>query len=185
MLREKEYKVVVTACAPFKENERNPTQDVKLKLPDRIEREGRIPIKIIKYPVDFRNVIKDMDLIPKLWSGDKRVYEPNCKKGQKIYIDAMLHMGMNFSDVWQVEKRARRDGYDWVGDDGVRLPKYNGKKGGRWDGLPEVLRPVFDVEHIATRLHEDLPNSLTKTSTDAGLLYCEFILYTSLATLHM
>ncbi|KAI0139028.1 hypothetical protein F4776DRAFT_617775 [Hypoxylon sp. NC0597] len=183
MLRGKEYQVVVTACAPFKENEKNPTQDVKLKLPDRIEREGHIPINIIKYPVDFRNVITDMDIIPELWSGKKKVYDPGCKQGQKLYIDAMLHLGMNFSDVWQVEKRARRDGYDWVGDDGVPLPKHNGEKGRRWEGLPEVLVPVFDVDHVVRRLHEELPNTPTQTSTDAGLLYCEFIFYTSLATL--
>ncbi|KAI1410377.1 hypothetical protein F5Y13DRAFT_192239 [Hypoxylon sp. FL1857] len=183
MIREKEYNVVVTACAPFKENEQNPTQNVKLTLPDRIEREGRIPIRIIKYPVDFRNVITDMDIIPELWSGEKKVYEPGCKQGQKLHIDAMLHLGMNFADVWQIEKIARRDGYDWVGDDGVRLPKHNGGKGRRWEGLPEVLTPVFDVDDIARRLKEELPNTPTQTSTDAGLLYCEFIFYTSLATL--
>ncbi|KAL2677355.1 hypothetical protein Neosp_011124 [[Neocosmospora] mangrovei] len=48
------------------ENEKNPRQDVKLALPDRIEREGRVPIKIIKYHTDFRNVITDMDIIPQL-----------------------------------------------------------------------------------------------------------------------
>ncbi|KAI0377691.1 hypothetical protein F5Y04DRAFT_263478 [Hypomontagnella monticulosa] len=184
MICEKERKVVVTACAPFKENETNPSQNVKLKLPDRIEREGRVPIKIIKYPIDFRNVITDMDIIPKLWNGEKRVYEPHCKQGQKIHIDAMLHLGMSFIDHWEVEERARRDGYDWVGDDGVPLPKENGRKGGRWEGLPEVLKPCFDIDYIMQRLHRELPIIPTKSSMDAGLLYCEFIYYTSLATLY-
>ncbi|KAI0104456.1 hypothetical protein F4814DRAFT_455764 [Daldinia grandis] len=184
MIRQKEYNVVITACAPFKENDTNPTQDLKLELPSRIEREGHIPIKIIKYPIDFRNVITDMELIPELWSGKKKVYEPGCRQGQKIYIDAMLHLGMNFADFWQIEKRARRDGYDWVGDDGVPLPKHNGGKGKRWEGVPKVLTPVFNVDHIARRLYKDLPNIPTKTSTDAGLLYCEFIYFTSLATLY-
>ncbi|KAI8656998.1 hypothetical protein NCS56_01305500 [Fusarium sp. Ph1] len=186
MICEKEYKVVVTACAPFKENEKNPTQDVKLALPDRIEREGRVPIKIIKYHTDFRNVITDMDIIPQLWNEDKRVYEPDAKEGKKIHIDAMLHLGMNFADYWQVEKRARRDGYDWTGDDGVPLPSHNGDKGGRWEGLPDQLRPVFDVDGIVDRLHQELPvrRDANKTSTEAGLLYCEFIFYTSLAALY-
>jgi hypothetical protein len=173
----KEYLVVVTAaavsydqktrarndmadniyCQPFKDNETNPTQQVKAKLPDRIEREGRIPIKIIKYPVDFRNVFTDMDIIPKLWNRDRGVYDPDSKEGDQIYIDAILHLGMNFSDIWRVEERAHRDGYDWVGDDGVPLPKHNGGEGGRFEGLPEVLRTMFDVDDIVRRLHEELP----------------------------
>ncbi|KAF2753269.1 peptidase C15, pyroglutamyl peptidase I-like protein [Pseudovirgaria hyperparasitica] len=175
MARKKEYKVVVTGAAPFKEYERNPTQDVKDMLPTRIERNHRIPITIIKFPKDFRNVITDMDIIPKMWNGQKRVYDEDCEEGDKIYIDAMLHLGMNFDEYWQIERVARRDGYDWVGDDGVPLPKHNGGKGGRWEGLPEVLKPMFDIEHI------DVP---FKSSTDAGLLYCEFIFYTSLAALY-
>jgi len=184
MIRENEYTVVVTAAAPFKDNETNPTQDVKAKLPDRIEREGRKSINVIKYPVDFRNVITDMDTIPKLWNREKRVYDPDCAEDEKIYIDAILHLGMNFADYWQVEKIARRDGYDWVGDDGVPLPKYNGGKGERWEGLPEELRPMFDVDKIVNRLQKELPDLETKTSTNAGLLYCEFIFYTSLAALY-
>ncbi|KAK7990148.1 hypothetical protein PG989_010463 [Apiospora arundinis] len=180
----KEYQVVVTAAAPFHEHERNPTQDVKLALPDKIEREGRIPIKVIKFHTDFRNVITDMDIIPTLWNGKKEVYEPGCEEGETIHVDAVLHLGMNFSDSWALEKRARRDGYDWVGDDGVPLPKHNGGKGGRWEGLPEELEPVFDVDRIVDGLHRVLPDIPTTTSTDAGLLYCEFIFFTSLATLY-
>ncbi|KAM0438441.1 hypothetical protein ACHAPT_001190 [Fusarium lateritium] len=164
MICEKEYKVVVTACAPFKENEKNPTQDVKMVLPDRVEREGRI----IKYRTDFRNVITDMDIIPQLWNNDKRVYEPDAKEGKKIHIDAMLHLGMNFADYWQAEKRARRDGSIWTGDDGVP-PSHNGDKGGRWEGLPDQLLPVFDVDDIRDRLHQEAPATPTKTSTEAGL----------------
>ena len=130
---------------------------MKLTLPDRIERKNRIPIRIIKYHTDFRNVITDMDLIPPLWSGKKSVYEPDCGQGKKIHIDAMLHLGMNFSDTWEVETRARRDGYDWVGDDGVPLPKHNGGKGERWEGLPEVLKPVFNVDHIVEGLQTMMP----------------------------
>lgn len=98
-----------------------------------------------------------MDIIPELWSGQKEVYEPGCDERKKIHIDAMLHLGMNFADYWQVEKRARRDGYDWVGDDGVPLPKHNGGRGGRWEGLPEVLTPIFDVDDVVRRLQEELP----------------------------
>lgn len=184
MIREKEYKVVVTAAAPFKENETNPSQEVKNSIPSVIDREGKAPIRIIKYPVDFRNVLSDMDLIPPLWSGAKRVYDPGCEEGQEMYIDAMLHLGMNFSETWTVEKRARRDGYDWTGDDKKPLPKHNGGRGARWEGLPEDLKPVFDVDSIAKHLSEQLPDTNTGTSTEAGLAYCEFIYYSSLATLY-
>lgn len=98
-----------------------------------------------------------MDIIPTLWNGNKRVYDPDAKEGESIYIDAMLHMGMDFSDNWFVESRARRDGYDWVGDDGVPLPKHNGGQEGRWKGLPEVLTPVFDIDSVIQRLHQELP----------------------------
>lgn len=104
-----------------------------------------------------------MDIIPTLWNGDKRVYDPDATESENIYIDAALHMGMNFSDYWAVETRARRDGYDWVGDDGVPLPKYNGGEGKRWEGLPEVLTPVFDTDTILQRLHQELPVRILPT----------------------
>lgn len=146
-----------------------------------------------------------MDIIPTMWSGNRQVYEPGCPEEQKIRVDAMLHLGMNFQSTWAVEKRARRDGYDWVGDDGVPLPKHNGGKGQRWEGLPDVLKPAFDVDKIVGGLQAVLPvltcwprpTTLTGTaltfltqgtptviSTDAGLMYCEFIFYSSLATLY-
>ncbi|KAI1127031.1 hypothetical protein F5Y10DRAFT_243523 [Nemania abortiva] len=183
MSSKKEYTVVVTAAAPFKDNKKNPTQDVKLKIPDRIEREGYMPINIIKYHFDFRNVITDMDIIPKLWNREKKVYDENAEDGEEIYVDAMLHMGMNFTEIWRIEKRARRDGYDWVGDDGVPLPKHNGEKGGRFEGLPEVLTPMFNIDDMEKRLQEELPDIPVRSSTNAGLLYCELILYNSLAAL--
>lgn len=108
-----------------------------------------------------------MDIIPTLWNGDRRVYEPDCDEGQRIHIDAILHLGMNFSNFWRVEKRARRDGYEWVGDDGLPLPKHNGGKGEMWEGLPEDLTPVFDVDKIAQKLHEQLPvRKRTATTRD-------------------
>jgi hypothetical protein len=148
---------LLTSRQPFKDNERNPTQDVKIKIPDRIERDGQIPIKVIKFPFDFRNVITDMDIIPKLWNQEKKVYDESSSQNEKIYIDAILHMGMTFGGNWQVEKRARRDGYDWVGDDDKPLPKHNGGEGDRWEGLPEELRPAFDVDQIVERLQKDYP----------------------------
>ncbi|KAM5350377.1 hypothetical protein ACJ41O_006882 [Fusarium nematophilum] len=94
MICEKEYKVVITACAPFKENEKNLTQDVKVALPDRIERGGRIPIRIIKFHTHFRNVITDMDMIQQLWNEDKRVYDPDSKEGKKIHVAETLMLGI-------------------------------------------------------------------------------------------
>ena len=135
------------------------TQDVKLKIPDLIKCEGHSAINVIKYPFDFRNVITDMDIIPKLWNQEKKVYDEDCEKDEKIYIDAILHMGIMFGDHWQVEKRARRDGYDWVGDDDKALPKHNGGKGERWEGLPEVLTPTFNVDKIVEKIKKNFPVS--------------------------
>ena len=132
---------------------------MKLKIPDRLEREGRPTINVIKFPFDFRNFITDMDIIPKLWNHEKKVYDEDCEQDEKIYIDAILHMGITSNGQWQVEKRARRDGYDWVGDDDKPLPKHNGGKGGRWEGLPEILTPAFNVDKIVEQLEKNLPVS--------------------------
>ena len=90
-----------------------------------------MPIRVTKYPVNFRNVLANMGIILTLWSGDRRVYDPDCKEGQKIYINAVLHLVMNVEDFWEVVRVAYRDGYAWVGNDGVVLPKHNGEKGRR------------------------------------------------------
>ncbi|KAH8660513.1 hypothetical protein BX600DRAFT_523505 [Xylariales sp. PMI_506] len=184
MTQDKEYNVVVTSFGPFSKNKHNPTQDVKRQLPDRIELPGRAPIRILKVLPDFRNYITDMDIVPKLWSGQQKVYNPDCEDGEPIHVDAMVHMGMNGADFWTIEKLARRDGYNWVGDDGVPLPKHNGGEGERWEGLPEVLETSFNVDNIVERIREDLPSTSVKPSTDAGFAYCEFITYTSLAELY-
>ena len=120
------------------------TQEVKLKIPDLIKREGHSPINVIKYPFDFRNVITDMNIGPKLWNQEKKVYDEDYKKDEKIYIDAILHMGITFGDHWQVEKRARRDGYDWVGDDdklclSTTVERVRGGKGSRKSSLLHLM----------------------------------------------
>jgi hypothetical protein len=60
-----------------------------------------------------------------------------------------------------VEERARRDGYDWVGDDGLPLPRHNGGKGGRWEGMPEELGPVFSVGEAVRRAQQEVPVRVT------------------------
>jgi len=64
-----------------------------------IERHGLPPIRIIKYPRNFRNSYADIDIIRKLWNRDKRVYDPDAKEGENIYVDAMLHLGRDISSV--------------------------------------------------------------------------------------
>ncbi|XMA15354.1 hypothetical protein WAI453_008145 [Rhynchosporium graminicola] len=94
MSGEKLYPVVVTACA----NGWN----------------GWIPIEITKIPRDFRNVVTDMDIVP------------------KSEIDAILHLGKQLCrQTAALKKRLAETDIDRIGDDGVILPKYNGKKGGR------------------------------------------------------
>jgi pyroglutamyl-peptidase len=128
-----------------------------------------------------------MDLVPELWSGKKNLLLDTESSSSDddaqgtVRIDAMLHMGMNFEDYYQVEPYARRDGFDWVGDDGLPLPKRNGGIGGRWQGLPTMLTPFFDVNEIVARIKDDLPDVRAELSEDAGRMYCEFLFYTSLA----
>lgn len=122
---------------------------VKDRLPDTIECEGQPTIRIIKHPT-LSNALVDMDKITELWNSDQYPHDR---------IDAMLHLGINSSAVWELETRARRDGYSWVGDDGLPLPKHNGEFGARFDGQPEELRPMYDVESLIEEIRSNFPVS--------------------------
>lgn len=127
-------------------------------LPNLIEREGYPPIKVLKYPFDFRNVFVDMERIPTLWDGKLKVYEPDASEDEKVYIDGLIHIGMQPAEShWLIEKRARRDGYKWVGDDGKQIPTENGGSGGMFEGIPEILTPMYDVEGIGKALNKRHP----------------------------
>lgn len=96
-----------------------------------------------------------MDRIPSLWNQKLNVWDVDGDANDAVYVDAMVHMGMSKRQDWILEARARRDGYDWIGDDNVRLPSLNGGHGGRF----EVLTPMFDVGALKTSLQMQHPAS--------------------------
>jgi len=44
-----------------------------------------------------------------------------------------------------------------MGDDGARLPEYNGGKGGRWEGCPPELHSIFDTNRLLADIKEYVP----------------------------
>ena len=139
-------------------------------LPELIEREGFLPIKVVKYPFDFRNVFKDMERIPKLWSRKLNVYDLDASEQDTTYVDGMIHMGMQPEESsWLIEIQARRDGYQWVGDDGKPIPPRNGGPGDMFEGLPDVLKPMYDVEGIGKILKKKHPVSRTSHNKRRGI----------------
>ncbi|KXS94844.1 hypothetical protein AC578_3667 [Pseudocercospora eumusae] len=179
-----EHKVVVTALGPFGGKTFNPSTTLRDHLPERIERPDCTPIQVIKYEHDLRNTLSDMERIPKLWSCVERVYNQNATESARVHIDAMIHLGVHEDSCWEIEKQARRDGYAHKGDDGLFLPTSNGGKGERWEGLPWILTPLYDVESIVRRLDVKFSQLQIFSSNDPGRQYCGFLYYSSLATLY-
>lgn len=79
---------------------------------------------------------------------------------------------------------ARRDGYKWTGEDGIPIPEKNGEKGDMFEGVPAILKPMYNMEGILKRCLADCPESNIDLSDDGGLAFCEFGFYNSLAALH-
>jgi hypothetical protein len=126
-------------------------------LPNHISRPGKPPIRIHKYPHDIVcKYTEVLQLMPQLWGGKRAVFDPNGMPDEKVSIDAMVHIGMNpASNDYLFEKRARRDGYEEPGDDGVYLSP------DALEGLPEELHTGFDLEGIAAQVKRSLPVGLT------------------------
>ncbi len=140
----------------------NTSAMVRDAMPDIIERHKAGPIKIVKYPHDIESHYSEvMRVIPELWRGKLSVFDPKCPPNQMIHIDLMLHIGMRRSEnCYCFEKKARRDGYEKPGSDGVQLPPGNAERGGIWEGLPEVLEPALDIELAGGRVAKELPVSV-------------------------
>ena len=88
------------------------------------------------------------ELVPKLWEGRK--------------IDYAIHIGMaSGRKFYSVERRGHRDGYgmrdvdnEFLGDDERR--KEEGENW-IWDGLPEELLTVADIDDVWRRWRIALP----------------------------
>ena len=95
-----------------------------------------------------------MDLIPDLWSGKRSVYEPGSVSDKTLNVDLMLHIGMHpDDDVYFLEKSARREKYEHLGEDGKPLSRNIFK------GQPKKLLGGFDVEDVASKVRQSLPVS--------------------------
>ncbi|KAK8137475.1 pyroglutamyl-peptidase [Apiospora sp. TS-2023a] len=120
-----------------------------------------------------------------IWSGDRSLLlpepEPGEDKESHVEIDFILHLGMislgGDPTQFRFETVARRDGYELEGDDGKLVDSGQLKA----LGLPETLATSFDVEAAWRKVGQDHPQVTCCVSNDAGLYFCEFRLYSSLA----
>lgn len=136
---------------------------VRDALPNTLSGLDETTIQIIKYHRDVPCIYTDVlsiHLQRTLWSGKRAVYFPDSEDDETVHVDLMLHVGMRPSkDHCCVEKFARREGYEQRGEDGKYLDGAITKERGYCEHVPEILKPVFDVEKAVARLEKDLPVS--------------------------
>ncbi|KAL6802586.1 peptidase C15 [Trichoderma sp. SZMC 28013] len=180
--------VVVTGNPPFMEYDYNTSQLVRDALPHIITRSNQKDIRIFKYFRDTLDTYDDVRYVSRdIWSGKRSLFlpkpEPNDKE-EHIDVDFILHLGMIAlgwdSNQFRFETTARRDGYNLSGDDG----KLVDSEQLRQLGLPETLSTSLDVKAAWIKIlwDTDAREDVTScVSEDAGLYFCEFRLYSSLA----
>ncbi|OAA42841.1 Peptidase C15, pyroglutamyl peptidase I-like protein [Beauveria brongniartii RCEF 3172] len=135
-------------------------------------------VRILVHPEAIRVTYKNVrGLVPSLW--DDAAHR----------IDACVHIGMaSARPQYALERRAHRTGYlkpdvagEFLEDE---LP------GGRdgdwiWRGLPDELESVLNIPNIHLRWKElSSPDMDLRISDDPGRYLCDFIYYSSLATLY-
>ncbi|KAK8017840.1 hypothetical protein PG993_014166 [Apiospora rasikravindrae] len=172
MARHRTLNVAVAGNPPFREYDFNTSQLVRDALPDRVTRENQGDIRI-------HNVSRE------IWGGARSLFLPEPLPDEEdeshVDIDFILHMGMialgSDSTQFRLETVARRDGYKLARDDGKPVDSDQLKR----LCLPETLQTSFDVEAAWRKVHQDHPETTCRVSDDAGLYFCEFRLYSSLA----
>ncbi|KAH6839441.1 hypothetical protein B0I37DRAFT_234467 [Chaetomium sp. MPI-CAGE-AT-0009] len=177
--------VVVTGNPPFLEYDFNTSQLVRDALPNVIERAGKKDIRILKYYRDTLDTYTDVRFVSNdIWGGKRSRFLPAPQPGEgeeHVDVDFILHLGMIAlgwdPNQFRFETIARRDGYELPGDDGKRVDSDYLKS----LGLPEALSTALDVEAGWRKVKQDHPNVTSCVSNDAGLYFCEFRLYSSLA----
>ncbi|KAH6620732.1 hypothetical protein B0J18DRAFT_206198 [Chaetomium sp. MPI-SDFR-AT-0129] len=167
----------------------NTSQLVRDALPDVIERPGKKTIRVLKYYRDTLDTYTDVRSVSNdIWGGKRSRFLPAPQPGEEeehVDVDFILHLGMIAlgwdPDQFRFETIARRDGYKLPGDDGKLVDSDYLKS----LGLPEVLSTSLDVEAGWRKVKEDHPHVTSCVSNDAGLYFCEFRLYSSLAESHV
>ncbi|KAG6991379.1 cut9-interacting protein scn1 [Physcia stellaris] len=183
------FNVAVTGSAPFMEFDFNTSSMVRDALPKLIEQTNKRKIKIFKYARVTRDTYEDVRRVSKeIWGGQRALFLPEpgpSDTEQKVDIDVILHLGMVAlgwgPDQFRFETIACRDGYELPGDDG----KYVDSRKLKELGLPETLATSFDIEAAWSKVKEKFPDEPIFLSHDAGLYFCEFRLYSSLAAPHL
>ncbi|KAI2609756.1 peptidase [Hypoxylon fragiforme] len=188
--KDRELTVLVTGFAPFKaEYPVNPAWAITESLPDYLPSErtkdpdrGRastLPaVRILKHGPVRVNYEVVRDLVPKLWDSAE----------QKV--DCVIHIGMvGPQQVYSIERRGHRDGYDKKDVDGQLLgdEQRREQEGDQWiwHDVPEELLTDLDIENIYKRWVERTPDTLRlRLSEDAGHYLCDFMYFSSLAHLY-
>ncbi|CAG8975616.1 hypothetical protein HYALB_00006824 [Hymenoscyphus albidus] len=179
------FNVAVTGNAPFMEFDYNTSWLVRDALPNSMKRLGKKDIRIMKYARITHGTYEDVRRVSKeIWGGQRSLFLPEPQSGENdttVDIDMILHLGMVAlgwrTDQFRFEKLARRDGYKLPGDDG----KYIDSEGLEKLGLPESIATIFDVKAAWVKVHQAFPDTPAVVSEDAGLYFCEFRMYSSLA----
>ncbi|KAI0104337.1 hypothetical protein GGR51DRAFT_561147 [Nemania sp. FL0031] len=177
--------IVVTGNPPFMEYDFNTSQLVRDTLPYIVSRPNKKDIRILKYFRDTLDTYDDVRSVSNdIWSGKRSLFLPKPQPGDNeevVNIDAILHLGMIAlgwrHNQFRFETVARRDGYELPGDDGKHVDSDHLKS----LGLPETLSTSFDINAACRIVQEHHPGVESNVSNDAGLYFCEFRLYSSLA----
>ncbi|KAL2068166.1 hypothetical protein VTL71DRAFT_16264 [Oculimacula yallundae] len=185
------FTVAVTGNAPFMEFDWNTSLLVRDALPEFIQRPGKEDIRILKFARVTRDMYEDVRRTSaEIWGGRRALFLPEPAASEKediVDVSMVLHLGMVAlgwnPNVFRFETIARREGYKLPGDDGKHIDSKELKD----LGLPETLHTSFDIEAAWRKVKDQYPLKIlyqdpdTSVSDDAGLYFCEFRLYSSLA----
>ncbi|EHK20633.1 uncharacterized protein TRIVIDRAFT_223948 [Trichoderma virens Gv29-8] len=177
--------VVVTGNPPFMEYDHNTSQLVRDALPNIITRSNQNDIRIFKYFRDTLDTYDDVRYVSRdIWSGKRSLFLPKPEpddKEEHVNVDFILHLGMIAlgwdPNQFRFETIAHRDGYNLPGDDGKLVDSDQLRR----LGLPEMLSTSLDVKTAWRKVKRRYPDVTSCVSGDAGLYFCEFRLYSSLA----
>ncbi|GJN68623.1 hypothetical protein PLICBS_002666 [Purpureocillium lilacinum] len=185
-----ELTVLVTGFGPFREGYPiNPSWEIAKGLPEHLpplrakdpssrQATDLPPVRILVHPEPIHVGYKAVrGVVPTFW--DRSL-------GHKI--DFAIHIGMaGPQPVYKVERRGHRTGYKSPDVDGEKLiDEEDGRHGEDWiwHGLPDEIETDLDLENVLERWQGHSSKDMDlRVSEDAGHFLCDFIYYSSLATL--
>lgn len=127
-------------------------------IPTLIQRPGHDDIVVLEYHRDSLDTYTDvLEMVTELWNAKRSSFVPKADKDdedKKIDIAFALHLGMTTAvSEFRAEKISYRDGYERPGEDGVHVDQDYFKE----LGLPDSLKPDFDIDAAVTRLKTQFP----------------------------